>query len=262
VSLAAEADSGPRANLVGIGVGIGAVLRDFTLEGDPSLPPHKYEGGMYPEIVLAADVYPLAPFVDNAANGVGLGLTYSRHLSISTTRQDPETDTEAAVDSSSWELLLDLKFRYIFWDSETSPSVAGFFGYGMRDFELAQNVTLTSFNYQFVRFGLRGIAPILTPLFAVEAGFDVRPVMKVGQEAVDSFGDKQGALAWSVRAGLSGRTEWGVTYFATFELLRFSTEFAGLDEGVQIRDDWPDRADPTTGSDQFIRFWGGVGYAY
>jgi len=93
----------------------------------------------------------------------------------------------------------------------------------------------------------------------------VRPLMAVGQEAVDAFGSKTGGLGFAGRAGVSGIYRLGtggVTYFASFEYLSFSTDFAGLAQGIAKRPGLPDRFDASSGSDRFIRLWVGGGYVY
>jgi hypothetical protein len=242
---------------------IGLAFRRYELEGtDPNIQPNKYEGGMYPEFTLHADIYPLTPFVKNALNGLGVGVGYTRHISISTKPKDtPETE----VDTTSQELLLDLKWRWTILSRVTSPQATIFAGFGMRDFNLAENPTLTSFNYRFIRFGLDGAVPLGTPLVALTTGFDVRVLMQVGQEAVDAFGSKTGGLGYAIRAGAAGKyhlSTGAIAYFVNFEYLRFTTDFAGLEPGTVIRAGLPDRTDASSGVDRFIRLWLGLGYAY
>jgi len=253
-----------RDSLVDLSVGMGLAFRRYVLEGtDANVEPDKYEGGMYPEFTIRADIYPMAPFVRGLASGVGVGVTYTRHLSITT---KPKDTPDESVDTTSQELLADLKWRWVILDSPTSPSVIVGAGFGMRDFTLAQNTILTSFNYQFLRFGLDGVVPLFTPLVAVTVGFDVRPLLTVGEEAVSAFGSKTGGLGFSVRGGLSGIYRLGtggVIYFVNFEYLRFTTDFEGLAAGsFTNRTGFPDRQDASSGADRFIRLWLGAGYSY
>jgi hypothetical protein len=262
VTKGAKAGGAP-TSLFEISVALGMSFRNYELVGtDPNIEPNKYDGGMYPEFTIHADIYPLSPFMKGLASGVGIGATYTRHLTIST---KPKDNADQTVDTSSQEVLLDLKWRWMILSKATSPWATLFAGWGMRDFTLGANAILTSLNYRFFRIGLDGGVPLGTPLFAITAGFDVRPLMAVGQEAVDSFGTKSGGLGFSGRAGLSGVFDvgtGGILYFASFEYLRFSTDFAGLEPTVPKRPGLPDRNDPTSGSDRFIRLWLGVGYSY
>lgn len=254
---------GAREPLFDISVAVGMAFRRYVLEGtDTTIEPNKYEGGMYPEFTIHADLYPMAPFVKNLAGGLGFGLTYTRHITIST---KPKDNADQTVDTTSQEFIADLKWRWIILSKPTSPVVMVNAGYGMRDFTLGANSILTSFNYRFVRIGLDGAVPLGTPFAAITAGFDVRPLMAVGQEAVDAFGSKTGGLGFAGRAGVSGIYRLGtggVTYFASFEYLSFSTDFAGLEQGIPKRPGLPDRFDASSGSDRFIRLWVGGGYVY
>lgn len=256
--------AGAYAGLFDLSVGLGVASRSTELVGqDPSTAPNKYEGGMYWELTVRGDIYPMVPFVRGFARNFGLGVGYCRHLSISTKPKD----SDESVSTTSTELLLDLRYRWVFSQRPTSPLVSIFAGYGMRDFDLGENDTLRSFNYRFFRVGVEGAVPITTPLVAITAGFDARPLLAAGPETVDSYGDRSGGFAWSVRGGLSGKLDFGVFYFFNFEYLSLSTEFSGLDPSM-VRDDPAqpdyeprDRADPSSGSDRFIRLWVGGGYA-
>ena len=244
--------------LFDVSVSLGISMRNYHLAGaDPALD-RKYEGGVYPEFNLRLDLFPMAPFLRNFARNIGLSVGYSRHLSVTTTMSTKQQG-EVEVDTGSQELLLDLMVRWPLFDRPTTPVILGHAGWGMRHFTLGENHILPTFKYSFVRFGLGGRVPLTTPLIALEAGFDLRPLMAVGQEAVDAFGQKEGGFSWSLHAGVSGRTSMGLFYGLMFEYLRFSTDFGGR---FDITGTAPPvvRKDPTSGSDSFIRFWLTVGY--
>lgn len=261
------AAGGSRDSLVDLSVSMGMAFRRYVLEGtDPLIVPNKYEGGMYPEFTIRADIFPLTPFIRGIGGGLGIGVAYTRHLTIST---KPRDNADSTVDTSSQELFLDLKWRWGILARPTSPWVTVVGGFGMRDFSLGQNKILTSFNYRFLRVGLDGGFPLWTPLAALTVGFDVRPLLGIGEEAVQAFGSKTGGLGFSGRVGLSGiyrLSTGGVTYFVNFEYLRFTAEFTGLAaaEGgpYDNRDGFPDRQDASSGTDRFIRLWVGAGYSY
>lgn len=243
--------------LFDVSASIGISLRSYKLEGaDPTLD-RAYEGGVYPEFTLRLDLFPAAPFMDNFVRNIGLGVSYTRHLSVSTKMTTKQGEVE--VDTGSQELLLDLIVRWPIFKKATSPVILGHAGWGFRHFSLGENYILPTLKYSFVRFGLGGRVPLTTPLIALEAGFDLRPLIAVGQEAIDAFGQKEGGFSWSVRGGLSGRTSLGLFYGATFEYLRFTTDFGGR---YDITGSAPPlvRKDPTSGSDGFIRLWLTVGY--
>jgi hypothetical protein len=256
------------AGLFDISVAVGMAFRTAQVTTDDAnklLDPNddglrEYNGSMYPELVAHVDLFPLVLATGGFARGFGIGATFAHHLSISTKSKNDED-----VDTTSWELLLDLKYRWNILSGDTSPVVDIFAGYGMRNFTLAMNKTMSSFAYRFVRFGLEGKVPIMTPLFAVVVGFDVRPMLGVGSgegDAVDVYGTRTGGLAWAIRGGVAGQHNVGFFYFLNFEYLSLSSSFEGLSKPDDLRDGFPDRLDPTSCSDRFIRLWVGGGYAY
>ena len=255
--LTKSARRGKNAGLLEVSASIGLAMRGYELSGSDATKNSKYEGGMYPEFRVQARFFPLVLALKNFARYIGLGVSYSRHLSISTKLP---TAASNDVSTSSQELLIDAIVKFPFNKKATSPVVAGVVGWGMRDFTLGKNRVLTSFNYRYIRFGLEGTVPFGNPLIAGHLAFDLRPLLAIGQEAIDSFGSKTGGLAWALRAGVTGRHKSGVTYFLTFEYLKIGTEFAGVDQN-DVRVDTPDRAEVTSGSDSFIRVWVGTGYA-
>jgi hypothetical protein len=251
-----RAEAGPtRRGIFELGVSMGISTRSYALQGaDPSFD-SRYDGGVFPEFTINAEFYPLAFFLKNFAKNIGLGLAYTRHLSISTTIPNQNT----AVDTGSQQFVLDLRLRWALFDRATSPVLSGWVGWGLREFSLSPNTILTSFNYKFVRIGVGGFVPILTPLFGVEASFEVRPLLSVGLEAVDSYGDRDGGFAYGVRGGLRGQAGFGLTYFVSVEYQSFTMGFVGLPPNL-VRPGTPDRSEPTRGFDRYVRVWAGVGY--
>jgi hypothetical protein len=242
--------------LFNVSFAMGLSMRSCTVSGSDAAKDTSYDGGIFPEFTLHADLYPMAFFLKNFARNIGLGIAYTRHLSIST---KPTADPNAAtVDTTSQELLFDLRVRWAFWDKPTTPVIRGFFGFGLRDFELGVNTVLASMKYRFLYVGLEGNVPLGTPYVALHAGFDVRPLLGVGDEALKVLGNRSGGLGYSFRGGVSGQVIFGIYYFLDVEYLRFGVNFDGVSPPQQ---DARDRFEPTSTVDRFIRFWGGVGYA-
>lgn len=241
-----------------VGAGLGFAIRSYELATADET--SSYDGGAYPEFVLDAAVYPLARVTSTFARHLGLGLAYSRHLSIST---EDTSGSQAAsdVETSSQQFLVDARVRWFVLARAWSPVVFGAVGWGFRDFDLAANDVLTSFNYQFVRISADVAVPLGTPYISLEVGFDIRPLIGVGQDAVNAYGERTGGLAWAARVGAFGELPLGFFYFGRFEYLHFGMDFAGrTDLGAdQVRE--VDRIVPSSGSDTFLRFWLGAGYA-
>jgi hypothetical protein len=224
--------------------------------------PSKYEGGMYPEFTLRAAFFPLVLATRSFWKNIGLGIAYTRHMTISTKFLD-KAGQEQPVDTVSQELLLDLRLRWVLLRRPTSPELTLLAGFGLRDFNLAANAVMPSFNPRFLRFGLEGAVPFGTPYVGAAVGFDARVLLGAG-EAVQYLGNRSGGFGFAVRGGLQGKIALGILYFLSVEYLRFGIDFEGLtaagvtDIGVDPRD----RGDPTSVSDQYVRFWVGAGYAY
>jgi hypothetical protein len=133
-------------------------------------------------------------------------------------------------------------------------------GWGLRDFILGPNDVLPSMSYNFIRIGMSVLVPITTRLLAVHGEADIRPLLGVGQEAIDALGSATGRWAFAAGVGVGGRAPFGLTYGVTFQYQRYSARFDG-------RPDAPPgsppvtRVDPTTGSDSFIRLMGSLGYS-
>ncbi len=261
------------AGLFDVSIAVGLSSRRAAIDlvtPSGSTPPSSYDGGMYPEFTLRAGFFPLTLATKGFMRGLGLTIGYTRHLTIST-KVKAAGGAETPVDTTSQELLLDLRLRWVILKSQSSPVVDVFAGFGLRDFSLATNQTvMTSLNYQFMHLGLEGGVPFGTPLVGAFVGFDVRPLFKVGEEATNHLGNKTSGLGFSIRGGLQGRHPGtGIFYFLSVEYLRFNLGFAGLTaSGVDPSQPPPDgrkeldRADPTTGTDRYVRFWAGAGFMY
>jgi len=247
-------------------VGLGISRRDFRMEGDNPAENRRYDGGVFPEINLRLDLYPAAPWVDHfVARNLGIGLAFAHHLSISTTKRD-SNGAQAEVGTGSLELLVDLLFRWpLFKGEATTPVLKVALGFGMRNFSLDENHVLPTFKYRVLHIGVEGDIPLMTPLIALKVGFDVRPILAVGQEALDALGEKSGVFALAVRGGLGGKTSFGLYYGAVFEYQHFMADYAGRLEyaNKQRPPDAPKsmRVTPSSTTESYIRVWALLGYA-
>lgn len=240
-------------------IGMAFTQRSYSLTPKQgTAAPSEYKGGgFYPEIVVELNLYPLVLFDLKALRTLGIGVSFSRPISISTELSG------TSVNTSAMSLGFDLHYRYLLSAKATSPSFVGFFGFGLNEFALQPNPILATFSYQFFRFGLGARVPILTPLFALEGMFELHPVLSPGQEAVDTYGKSGGGFGIGFRGGISGEMSFGVTYFAGVELLTFGSSFDGLDPAqFTPRPGYSDRFEPTSGSDTYLRILTGVGYVW
>lgn len=247
-----------KGDIFDISVSLGLATRTGKSVG-PADNDGTYDGGLYPEFAVDLGFYPLMFLTKGFVRNLGLGATYSRPMTISTKLPSAASD----VETSAQELLIDLRLRWRWWNSPTSPTLLGLVGWGLRDFNLAVNPVLSSFNYRFLRFGANITVPLGSPLIGLLAGADVRPILGVGKEALDNYGSKgSGALGWAVRAGLHGRHQIGLFYFLTLEYLKFSASFAGGPIPAALQNpNAHQREDASESTDTYIRVLAGVGYA-
>jgi hypothetical protein len=255
-----RAGSTKTAGLFSVGASLGMAKRSFSLVPKNTQGERTYDGGWFPEFAVAADFYPLVLATRGFLKNLGVGANFSRHVKISTQGgEGSQSDGQDVADTGSQQILLDLRLRIDFSDRAT---VLGFTGFGMRDFTLGENDVLTSVNYKFVRIGVGGVLPLGTPLLALHVGMEARPVLTLGQEVADHFGKREKAFGWTVMGGLGGSLSFGLTYFASFEYQSYMTGFEGL-EAAEISPvtGTVDMGPASEGTDQYFRFWAGVGYA-
>jgi hypothetical protein len=272
----ASPKDGAQSQRFSVSVSMGMAMRSFELKGANPAQDTRYDGGIYSEFTVAAEVYPIAFFSQGFAKNIGIRLAYNRHMAISTTLPDNNFNLE----TTSQELLADLRLNWPIFSKATSPIIQAWFGGGFREFFLSEkacpqgseqsdpscvvNPVLTAFNHGFLSIGVGAVVPIFTPLFAIEASFDARPLLSVGDAAIQSYGERAGGFGFGVRGGFRGQHRLGFLYFLSVEYLSFSMSFQGLDQNdpnQRVRTGYPDRAEPTKGTDSYLRFWLGLGYA-
>ncbi|MCA9668429.1 MAG: hypothetical protein KC503_22715, partial [Myxococcales bacterium] len=245
-------------HVVAISLSLGMSTRRLALERRAPAANGRYEGSPFPEMRAAIVAFPLALATKSFWRNVGISLSYSQDVSASSKLSSAAEDLE----TSSRELLLDLVLRWRFGGERFPLQFKANVGWGLRDFSIGENNALMTLNYRFVRFGAGVQVPLGTPLLALGFSADVRALYSVGDEALAALGTRNGgAFAFAVRPGISGRTKLGIFYFATFELLRFTATFQGLEAGA-ARQGSADSEDVTNSTDQFLRFWVGGGYAF
>ncbi|MBK6847716.1 MAG: hypothetical protein IPG96_09330 [Proteobacteria bacterium] len=255
------------AGLGEISVGVGLAQRRYELRAPTAAGNRSFDGSPFPEFVLHAELYPLAALTRRFVRNVGVAVDYSRHLAVSTdlpaNGSRPDTcDFGSEVATRSQQLLADLVLRWpLGLKTRFSPTFAASAGVGLREFALGPNDVLTGFNYRFVHVALAARVPLGTRLAALELGGDLRPLLGVGQDAVDALGERSSGLAWSVHGGLRGELNSGLFYFARAEYQRYTLDLAGLDAaGEPLRPCTPDNGDPTSGTDTYLRLMLGAGY--
>ncbi|MCK5796742.1 MAG: hypothetical protein KAI47_06155, partial [Deltaproteobacteria bacterium] len=165
-----------------VSAAIGLSTRSFSLVPQDGSVAHNYSGGMFPEFTLELETYPLVLATRSFAKNIGLGLSYTRHISISTKLDSTNTtaNADSAVSTTSQELMVNARLRWALNDDLAGMVFYGYAGFGMRGFSLSQNVVLTSVAYQFVHIGLGGRIPLGSPFISLRAEATVRPLIQVG----------------------------------------------------------------------------------
>lgn len=245
-------DSGQKTkftSLVKTSIGLGITAHRYKLGNLPTFQ------SVNPEMQFHLDAFFIAPFTRTFLKTIAISTSYSRQLSVSS--QIPSGES---LDTNIQELLLDLAWQWNFLHRPTSPSMRIEAGWGMRDFDLAQNRSFPSLNYRFAHFAMSATIPIGTPWFACHLGGDIRPLYTSGN-AVRSLGKRTSGIGWSLKGGFTGSSGTGFLYYITVEYLRMRYRFAGLDaSGIPVREDYPDSASPMASNDRYLRIWIGVGY--
>ena len=252
------------SSIFALAIGVGMARRDYQLKGSTATETSRYRGSVYPDVTISGEIFPLAAWVNNAAAKLGLEGSFNHHLSIST-----ELPNVGDVDTSSMELKGGIFYDVDLpgWGGRTEIRTR--VGLGSRTFDLGANNVLPSFDYKYIQIGAEASIPLGSQYIGILAGGDARPILAVGQEAVDAYGSSQSKFGWSIGAGLFGVLEFAdrhqLRYFTRIELSLFSADFQGLAaDGIPSRSvqEFPDRQEATSGVDQFVRLWAGVAYAY
>ena len=239
--------------------GFGLAARRLLVSSAEAGEKASYAGSAYPEFTIQLAAYPLTPLTPGHWRNLGLGIAYSRDLSVSSTVDSPTHDK---LQTSAQELLLDLRFA---WDLElgsSRPQLMPIVGWGFRDFTLSDNAALASFNYRFLRVGIAASLPLWRRYLALDLGFELRPLLSSGKSALRAYGSRRSGLAIALRPGLSGQHRSGFFYRLSAEYLRYGATYSGLAaSGFEQRADSADRAVATRTTDQFLRVWLGGGYS-
>ncbi len=150
-------------------IGPSMIARNLSFNSNPiDNKPPGYSNSPVPGARIAVEFYPLA--LKNrlgAAAGLGLGLDYDRTLSLSV-RLPTADGMVIALPTSQSRLFADLRYRFVFGNRATSPSLTLIAGYGTRDFTV-DRIPLSSTNmildmpdvsYQMFAPGLVGRFPV------------------------------------------------------------------------------------------------------
>ena len=250
------------ANRAAIRVDFGPsmVARSLSFNSNPiANPPRGYSNSPVPGARIAMEFYPLA--LRNrlgAGAGLGFGLDYDRTLSLSV--RVPQTDGSViSLPTTQSRLFADLRYRFVFGNRATSPSLTVIAGYGQRDFAVDRvPLSASGIVLDMPDVGYRMFAPGLNARFPVAStvalGVQARGLLVFDAGAIQTKQEYGQATITGVEANafidiLLG-ARFAIKVAGDFALLGYS--FTGNGEQSNNRDMDPATKDVGGASDRYI----------
>ncbi|MBI2895451.1 MAG: hypothetical protein HYY06_17985 [Deltaproteobacteria bacterium] len=255
-----------------VGAGISYMYRQMSVEVANTDDPRTYEAPGFPELTIAAELFPAAlAGASGAASGLGLFGTFRRALYVATSGPSGPDSPGAEIDvpTAEQELLGGGLFRVPMGTNRRSPIFSLSVGYGTFVFQLDRdamsqldpNKQMATMYYQNV-VGAVGVSiPLTSSGLAFDFGGSYRYVLDVGQEARDLFGsDTKGGYGFGLHGGLGGEASFmaeGLLWSFSADYLVFGTEFEGPSSCLDgALDCFP------SGIDRYFRGMFQAGYRY
>jgi hypothetical protein len=191
-----------------------------------------YDGGLYPELMVAVELRPLAR-VGGIASGLVVGLEGAHSVGLSS----EVIGASGTLSSSSLRAA-----GHIAWLFATRDAVfaAGpVLGGGYDAFTLEENAIFASSGYAYARAGVAARVAIAGDALSLGVAAGYRLTLGVGDLAT-AFGGEASAWGFDARAELAGALGFGLSWSARFGYERYGLSFAGgagaLGEGVDGSD--------------------------
>lgn len=221
--------------------------------------PKNFSNGFVPGIRVEAEVYPLA-FTDpnSLLAGIGLGGVFDQTLLLKVT-PDSQPDTKLPVTERHYSI--GPRFRYVFGDKSTSPSVTASIGYGHRSYVVKRSalmngntLDLPDVDYAGFEPGVQARIP-LGERFAVVVGASALLLTSAGAiEKPDQYGQAK-VLAGQAVAGVDIAITNRFAVRLAGEFAQFGFTFKGTGAQANARDMDPSTNDVGGATD---RYFGGV----
>ncbi len=206
----------PREHPVVFHVGGGALARRLHFRHS-SLPmdlePDNYHGAAVASMAITGEVYPLAfvPTMHRALRSIGIGFAFDRPFRLNT-QVDDGTGMVEKVPTKQQRFGVNLRYRLLFGEGVTAPSVYFSVGYNRSKFEIDRNgagamLTVPDTEYTYfdpgvgARFGLNEHAAILVEARAVlvrDAG-QIQEPEQYGAASITGFDTELGFEYWITR---------------------------------------------------------------
>jgi hypothetical protein len=191
-----------------------------------------YDGGLYPEAMVALELRPLAR-AGGIASGLVLGLEGAHSVGLSS-----EVIGGSGTLSSS-SLRAAGQVAWLFATRDAVFAAGPVLGGGYDAFTLAENAVFASSGYGYARAGVAARLAIAGDALSLAVAAGYRLVFGVGELAT-AFGADGSAWGFDARAELAGALGFGLSWAARFGYERYGLSFEGgagtLGEGVDGSD--------------------------
>lgn len=178
-----------------------------------------YDSSLFSELVLHADVHPLASG-SAGAQGLYVGFDLSVALGLSSS----EAGATDEIDTKAYRLRVDL--GYLARIADNRAQVGALVGFGVDSFKLGANTVLPSSSYPQLRVGALGRYDLIQDVLFARVDLGFRYAFGVGDLA-DSFGSGGSALGFDLGLGVGGIFEAGFAWGLRFGYDRLSLDFSG-----------------------------------
>jgi len=190
----------------------------------------RYDLSMYPELSLRLESFPLGGS-SSALKGLYAQLDLAFALALSSEEIDPVTGEVNELDTSAWRMLLQVGYLYPLADD--AFRLGALIGFGIDSFSIAENNTLPSTSYKFLRIGAVGDARLYQELFRARIDVAYRVIFGMGEIGdgamqANALGTDATGGAFDLGISLGGRIDMGLSYALRFGFTRYNRDFSGM----------------------------------
>jgi hypothetical protein len=213
-----------QGRVLSVHAGMMVAARKLEIAVNPP-PAIEYDGGAFAALHAALAFYPARIATDHPAAGVGLGVSFTRSLALSSQVPGSTVEHDTAFTVLDLELLYELPLG-------RSPLWLRFdAGWGLSHYTIdtgtSEPLRVRSFSYKNVILGAGLRIDAVDPYLAIEVGGDVR-IPHAWGEAETAYGEEAGGVGGSTRLTLSGEIVKGFSWFAGFTYTGMRTTFEGV----------------------------------
>lgn len=224
--------------LAALGAGVGLAWRRFLLDAHSAA--MNYESGVFSQLSVQGDLFPLQLLTASPVARLGLRLSYASSAGLSTEQADGQ-DSLATSISRIWAGLTYLlpRFRDPRLPRVDLRAGVAHTGFSVDDNPLVKDLALTAF----------AAGATVTVMFkrylGVELGGEYRVLLRVRSDFMQPFETKPGGLqGFNVAGGLRGRVVGGLGYRAAMSAERMMGDLDALDGAAVLKvRDWTVCAD-------------------